>query len=65
MRKIWLPPRLYSLLPVAYLLSGLLMLANFGSEPFGLISGAMLCGAAAVIWVLRIHAASKTNAPKR
>ena len=37
MRKIWLSPRLYQFLPLAYLISGSLMLAKFGDEPLGLL----------------------------
>ena len=65
MRKIWLSPRLYQLLPFAYLLSGLLMLAKFADEPMGLLSGLMLCAAAVLVWVLRINGSSKANARKR
>lgn len=65
MQKIWLSPRLYELLPFAYLLAGLLMLAKFGDEPVGFLSGSMLCAAAVLVWVLRIHAGSKTTARKR
>ena len=54
MQKIWLHPKLYQFLPLAYLLSGLLMFAKFGNEPLGLLSGSMLCGAAALVWGLRI-----------
>ena len=59
MSKIWLSPRLYQLLPLAYLLSGSLMLAKFGDEPLGVISGSMLCAAAVLIWALRIRGAKK------
>lgn len=65
MRRIWLPPKLYELLPVAYLLAGLLMLARFGTQPLGLLSGSMLCAAAVLIWALRIHAGRKTTARRR
>ena len=65
MLKIWLPPRLYQLLPLVYLLSGLLMLAKLGDEPLGLLSGSMLCAAAVLVWVLRVHRCSKTTARKR
>lgn len=65
MLKMWLPPRLYQLLPLAYLLSGLLMLAKFGDEPLGLISGSMLCVAAVLVWVLRVHGGGKTTSRKR
>ncbi len=65
MRKIWLPPKLYQLLPLVYLLSGLLMLAKFGDEPLGLLSGSMLCATAVLVWVLRVHRGSKTTARKR
>jgi hypothetical protein len=61
MQKIWLPPRLYQLLPLAYLLSGLLMFAKFGDEPLGLLSGSMLCGAAALVWGLRILASNTSD----
>ncbi len=65
MRKIWLPPRLFQLLPLVYLFSGLLMLAKFGDEPLGLLSGSMLCAAAVLVWVLRVHGGSKTTPRKR
>jgi hypothetical protein len=65
MRKIWLSPRLYQLLPLVYLLSGLLMLAKFADEPLGLLSGSILCAAAVLVWVLRVHGGSKTTARKR
>ncbi len=65
MRKIWLPRSLYELLPLAYLLAGLLMLAWFGNQRLGLLSGAMLCAAAILIWALRMHAGRKSAAGKR
>ena len=65
MLKLWLSPKLYQLLPLAYLLSGSLMLAKFGDEPLGLLSGLMLCAAAVLVWVLRVHGGSKTTARKR
>jgi len=65
MRKIWLPPKLYQLLPLAYLLLGLLMLAKFGDKPLGLMSGSMLCAAAVLVWVLRLQERSKTTWRKR
>jgi hypothetical protein len=65
MQKIWLPPRLYQLLPLVYLLSGLLMLAKFGDEPLGRISGLLLCAAAVLVWVLRVLGGSKATARKR
>ena len=65
MRKIWLPPRLYRFLPLAYLLSGLLMLTKFGDDPLGLLSGSMLCAAAVLVWALRVHQGSKTTERKR
>ena len=65
MKKIWLEPRLYQLLPFAYLLGGLLMLAKFSNKPVGLLSGLMLCAAAVLIWALRIHQRSKDTARKR
>jgi hypothetical protein len=61
MLKIWFPPGLYRVLPLAYLVAGLLMLAKFGDEPLGLLSGLMLCGAAVLVWALRIRSA---NDPK-
>jgi len=64
MRKMWLSPRLYQLLPLAYLLSGLLLLAKFRDEPMGLLSGSMLCAAAVLIWVLRVLGGSNTTAGK-
>jgi len=65
MLKIWLPPKLYQLLPLAYLLSGLLMIAKLGDEPLGLISGLMLCTAAILVWVLRALGTRKTTAHKK
>ena len=65
MQKIWLPPTLYQLLPLAYLLSGLLMFAKFGDEPLGLLSGSMLCGAAVLVWGLRILAGNASDNRRR
>jgi hypothetical protein len=62
---MWLPQRLYQLLPAAYLVSGLLMLASFGDEYMGFISGSMLCAAAVLIWVLRAYGGSRTTKGKR
>jgi len=64
MRKIWLPQRLYQFLPLAYLLSGSLMLAKFGDEPLGFLSGSMLCAAAVLVWALRAHRNGKPTARK-
>ena len=61
MRKIWFPPMLYRLLPLIYLFWGLLMLANFGDQPFGLLSGSMLCAAAILVWALRAHAGDSSD----
>ena len=61
MLKIWFPPGLYRVLPLAYLLAGLLMLARFGDEPLGLISGLMLCAAAVLVWVLRRYSAKDAS----
>ena len=65
MQKIWLPPVLYRFLPLAYLLAGSLLLAKFGDEPLGLISGSMLCATAVLIWALRVFGGRKTNARKQ
>ena len=65
MQKIWLPPRLYQLLPLVYLLSGLLMLVKFGDEPLGRLSGLLLCAAAVLVWALRVYGGSKTTARKQ
>ena len=65
MLKLWLPPRLYRRLPLAYLLSGLLMLVEFGDDPLGLLSGSMLCAAAILVWVLRALAGGNTTARKQ
>ena len=61
MLKLWLPKPLYQLLPLAYLLFGLLMLARFGDDPAGLLSGLMLCAASILIWILRRVAGDKTT----
>ena len=65
MRKIWLPPRLYQLLPLVYLLSGVLMLVKFGDEPLGRLSGLLLCAAAVLVWALRVRGSNKATARKR
>jgi len=65
MLKIWLPPKLYRFLPLAYLLAGSLLLAKFAHEPLGLISGSMLCAAAVLIWALRVSASNKTSVRKQ
>jgi hypothetical protein len=64
MHKIWLPSRQYQLLPLVYLLSGLLMLAIFGDEPLGHLSGLLLCAAAVLVWALRAYGRSKATARK-
>jgi hypothetical protein len=61
MLKIWFPSGLYRVLPLAYLLAGLLMLARFGDEPLGLLSGLMLCAAAVLVWVLRRYSAKDAS----
>jgi drug/metabolite transporter (DMT)-like permease len=65
MLKIWLPPTLYRLLPLAYLFSGVLMIAKFGDKPMGLLSGSMLCAAAVLIWALRAYGRQHPEAHKR
>ena len=65
MQKIWLPPKLYQLLPLVYLLSGLLMFAKFGDEPLGLLSASMLRGAAILVWGLRILAGNPPDNRRR
>ena len=65
MRKIWLPTTLYQLLPLWYLIAGSLMLVLFGNRPLGRLSGLMLCAAAVLIGVLRVHGSSKETARKR
>jgi drug/metabolite transporter (DMT)-like permease len=65
MQKIWLSPRLYQLLPAAYLFSGLLMLIKFGDDPLGVISGLMLCAAAILVWALRVHGSKNATARKQ
>jgi drug/metabolite transporter (DMT)-like permease len=59
MKKLWLPPRLYQLLPLVYLFSGLLMVAVFGDESLGRFSGLLLCTAAVLVWALRVHARNR------
>jgi hypothetical protein len=41
------------------------MLAKFGDEPLGRISGLLLCAAAVLVWALRVHGGSKAAARKR
>ena len=41
------------------------MLAKFGDEPLGLLSGSMLCAAAVLVWALRVHRGSKSIARKQ
>ena len=41
------------------------MLARFGDEPLGLLSGLMLCAAAVLVWALRVHRNSKSAAGKQ
>ena len=60
MPKFWLPERLYQVLPLVYLVFGLLMLARFGDDPLGKLSGSMLCAAAALVWALRVHERRKS-----
>lgn len=65
MQRMWLPPVLYRLLPAGYLLAGLLMLATFGDDALGRLSGILLCAAGILVWALRLYARSKTNRPER
>ena len=58
MQKPWLPQPLYQLLPLVYLLFGLLMLARFSDDLLGLLSGLMLCAASILVWILRKYAAA-------
>ncbi len=59
MRGAWLPSWLYELLPFGYLLFGLLMLTAFGDETLGILSGSLLCGAAALVWAMRFYTRGK------
>jgi hypothetical protein len=54
MRRLWLPPRLYQLLPFGYLFFGLLMLVRFGDDPMGRLSGLLLCAAGILVLALRL-----------
>lgn len=65
MTKIWLPARLYGLLPLIYLLFGLLMLFVFGNDLWGAVAGALLCAASALILALRFYARGKATVRKR
>ena len=40
------------------------MLAKFGDEPLGFLSGSMLCAAAVLVWALRAHRNGKPTARK-
>ncbi len=59
MQKIWLSPRLYQLLPLAYLFFGLLMLFRYGDDPLGRLSGILLIAAGVLVLALRLVARGK------
>ena len=56
MRTIWLSPTLYRLLPLGYLIAGFLMLATFGGDAMGRLSGLLLIAAGILVWTLRLYA---------
>jgi len=59
MNRIWLPPKLYRLLPLGYLFFGALMLINFGDDPLGRLSGILLCAAGILVLALRLVGGGK------
>jgi positive regulator of sigma E activity len=65
MRKPWLPMWLYELLPLVYLLFGVLMFALFGDEPLGTISGLLLFAAGVLVWALRFYTRAKGSPRKQ
>ena len=56
MQKMWFPPWLYKLLPVAYLAFGLLLLVTSGDDPLGRLGGVLLCAAGILVLGLRLYA---------
>lgn len=60
MLRIWLSPRLYQLLPFAYLFFGIFMLARFGDDPLGRLSGVLLCAAGVLVLLLRLVGRGKS-----
>ena len=54
MKRLWLSPTLYRLLPIGYLFFGLLMLLNFGDDALGRLSGLLLCAAGVLVVALRL-----------
>lgn len=54
MKRIWLSPKLYRLLPLGYLFFGWLMLVNFGDDPLGRLSGILLWAAGVIVLALRL-----------
>ena len=56
MQRMWFPPWLYKLLPVGYLLGGLLLLVSSGDDPLGRLGGILLCAAGALVLALRLYA---------
>lgn len=56
MPGLWLPEWLYRLLPLTYLVCGVLIFNLFGDETTGQLSAVLLWAAAFLIWRLRLHA---------
>ncbi len=55
MQSLWLPGWLYRLLPLIYLVGGILMFYLFGDSVFGRLSAIFLCAASILIWGLRLY----------
>ena len=56
MRQVWFPPWLYKLLPVGYLVAGVLLLVSSGNDPLGLLGGILLCAAGVLVLAMRLYA---------
>ena len=63
MKRLWLPQRLYRLLPLGYLFFGSVMLVNFGDDSLGRLSGILLCAAGILVLALRLVGRGKEPDP--
>lgn len=65
MLKLWLSPKLYKLLPLGYLVAGLLMFVTSGEGALGRISGLLLCAAGVLVLVLRLIGRTTDSSRRR
>ncbi len=55
MPRVWFPPWLYKLLPVGYLVAGVLLLVSSGDDALGRLGGILLCAAGILVLAMRLY----------